>query len=251
MSGEKWTANAVWKLLQKRYPAPAFALLPQVRNGTGFRRKRTRTADAIAASLFPSRGLHLTGFEVKVSRSDWLKELADPAKADSIAQYCRYWYVVAPTGVIDLGEVPETWGYLECKTLATMREAKPAPKMDETPVDMLFVGAVLRKVHEVTVPFEEVRDKINDAVSTAQERERDNLTHKIERLEKMVRDFTEASGVTLNEWSGGHIGEAVKFVMESGVDGVEKRIRYLRTTASEILRDIDRRLEMLPQESDV
>ena len=49
--------------LRTRYQAPAYAYLPQVGDSTGY--SVHRHADAIVMSLWPSRGLHLMGFEIK------------------------------------------------------------------------------------------------------------------------------------------------------------------------------------------
>jgi hypothetical protein len=49
--------------LRTFYSQPEHVLIPQVRNGTGF--TSTRTADAIAMVVWPSRGFALTGIEIK------------------------------------------------------------------------------------------------------------------------------------------------------------------------------------------
>ena len=54
--------GGVFEALKTRYNSPEYCLLPQVRNSTGYSSK-VRTADAIAMSLWPSRGLTLTGFK--------------------------------------------------------------------------------------------------------------------------------------------------------------------------------------------
>src|SRR5688572_18266988 len=92
-------ASRVEYLLAKRFAPSAYAFLPQLRNGTGF--GRTRTADAVAMSLWPSRGIYLHGFEIKVGRGDWLSELRQPEKAEEIARFCKYWSLVAAEGVCD------------------------------------------------------------------------------------------------------------------------------------------------------
>ena len=68
-----YTEDGLCKLLRYRFCQPEWAFLSQVRNGTGYLRT-TRTADALAMSLWPSRGLHLYGFEIKVRKSDWKKD---------------------------------------------------------------------------------------------------------------------------------------------------------------------------------
>ena len=52
------------------------------------------------------------GFEVKVSRSDWLRELKDPCKSEAWSRYCHHWWLVAPRDVVKPGELPENWGHL-------------------------------------------------------------------------------------------------------------------------------------------
>jgi hypothetical protein len=71
----------------------------------------TRTADGLAMSLYPSRGLHVHGFEIKASTGDLKGELDHPDKAEDIARF-----VTAPSvwmAVIRLGGVvPTNWGVL-------------------------------------------------------------------------------------------------------------------------------------------
>lgn len=57
------TEYELFQALRPLYPAAEYALLPQVANATGARTKRH--CDALALSLWPSRGLHLHGFEMK------------------------------------------------------------------------------------------------------------------------------------------------------------------------------------------
>jgi hypothetical protein len=51
------------------------------------------------------------GFEIKVSRSDWLNELKQPDKAEAFIPYLHYWSLVVPEGMeIKDGELPNEWG---------------------------------------------------------------------------------------------------------------------------------------------
>lgn len=68
---------------------PRFVFTPHVKSGAGWYRGsyRTRdlsphrTIDAYLMAITLGGELELTAFEVKVSRSDWLRELAEPEKA--------------------------------------------------------------------------------------------------------------------------------------------------------------------------
>lgn len=80
------TEAKVTELLRQRHSAPGnggageHAFLAQVRNAAGF--DANRTFDAVTVGLWPSRGLPVDVWEIKVSRSDWLNELRKPAKAE-------------------------------------------------------------------------------------------------------------------------------------------------------------------------
>ena len=88
-----------------------YAFLTHVRNAAGV--NATRTIDALTLSLWPSRGPDLHADEVKVYRSDWQRELADPAKAEEWCQIVDRFTIAAPSGVIKKDEVPPTWGWVE------------------------------------------------------------------------------------------------------------------------------------------
>ena len=75
-------------ILAKKYAPPYWAFIREFRNATGF--SATRSADALAFGMYRSRGQAIIGFEVKTVRSDWLRELKNPEKAEPIAQFCDY-----------------------------------------------------------------------------------------------------------------------------------------------------------------
>lgn len=73
------------------------------------------------------------GYEVKCSRGDWLRELADTSKANTWSRFCHYWWVVASDkDIVMAGELPEHWGllvprgrHLAAVVKAPYRDAKP------------------------------------------------------------------------------------------------------------------------------
>lgn len=76
--------------------------------GTGSRR-----ADALYAGFTSASGRILVGHELKVSRSDWRHELDQLDKADTWADACHAWYVVAPsTEIVPPEELPAGWGLM-------------------------------------------------------------------------------------------------------------------------------------------
>jgi hypothetical protein len=211
-----WTEERIVTLLRKRFPAPAFACLPQLRNGTGFQRRTTRTADLLAVSCYPSRGLYFVGVEIKVTRGDWLRELAQPVKAEEFQKYCRHWYVAAPAGLLSPDELPPTWGLIACQAAST-QIAKPAATLQPVPPDLLFVCAILRKVAEAYLPKTEVQEHVSAQAQREAEAKLTVLQHQLTTLQAQVAEFEAASGVSLgNSWQTPAIGAAVQFVQKVG-----------------------------------
>lgn len=87
------------------------------------------------------------GFEVKVSRSDWLRELADADKAEAWSRYCHHWWLVAPREVVRPGELPDGWGHL-APAGNRLRQVIPAPlnapEAMPSPVVVAIVNACLK-----------------------------------------------------------------------------------------------------------
>jgi hypothetical protein len=129
-------------LAEKHFASNAYEVLREVRNGTGYA-QRTRSADMLVVSTWPSRGVWFGGVEIKVSRGDWKRELADPSKSDEIQRFCSYWWIAAPEGIVQLDELPETWGLIEV-TPTTAKVRKAAPKLEAQPPTAVFVASVLR-----------------------------------------------------------------------------------------------------------
>ncbi len=138
------------KLLAIEWPAPDCAFIPEFRGGTGW--SRESRADALAMHLWPSRGLELHGFEIKISRNDWLRELKQPYKADPIKQFCDRWYlVVGDLKVIKYAdELPTGWGLMHAENgkILTMIEA---PKLTPQPIDRAFLASLMRRIHKANI----------------------------------------------------------------------------------------------------
>ncbi len=100
--------------------------------------QRKRVADFVAADKYPvdavGSGLAFHGHEVKVSRSDWLSELADPSKADAMKLYMHHWWLVVPdAGIVKPGELPHDWGLL-VRSGDKLRAKVSAPRLTPEPM---------------------------------------------------------------------------------------------------------------------
>lgn len=237
-----------WELEEKigyKFCAPAWAFLPQVRNGTGYSR-RTRTADALAMSLYPSRGLDLHGFEIKIYRGDWLSELKNPEKAEEIAQFCDYWWIVAPKEIIKLEEVPSKWGVM-IPFGKTLKIIKKAEELKSKKVDKLFLASILRKTQETLTPDAKLEKEYKKGLKEGKEQAQCNFKwakENHESLKKKISEFEKASGVTIDSWDCDNIGQAVRQVLNGEHNIVKNQLDSLLTKAKEIVKFLEKNLEI-------
>jgi hypothetical protein len=224
MTATRMTAADVRAALTKRYCAPEWACFFEVADSTGAR--ATRSADAIAMSLYPSRGLRLHGFEIKVSRSDWLHELKQPDKSVALQRYCDHWWIVTPANIVKEGELPPTWGHLILKGNG-LNCAVKAPMLEREPWQPEFLAALLRRAHEA-------RERaIHDGIAAAMKDERAAIAKEVERrakyeIERHTRNnseavrqlaaIREAAGIEPERYFDGEgLGRAIALVHRTGV----------------------------------
>jgi len=215
MIGTTRDAGRVMAALAKRYAPPSWALLSQLGSGTGW--ARGRYADAVALGLWPSRGIDLHGFEVKVHRGDWLRELKKPEKADEIAVYCDFWWlVVGAPDVVDLARdpIPTTWGVLELDGRGLVQRRKAERNAGVVAIDKPLVAAIFRRASEDMMPrssihaaLDEKWDEGRKAGRSEAEGDRDNSAVDASALRTAVAEFEAASGVKINGYAGRMTGE--------------------------------------------
>jgi hypothetical protein len=190
-------------MLHKRYPPPEWAMLEEVAPATG---GGTRYADGIAVNLWQSRGHAVHGFEIKVSRSDWLRELKQPEKAEPLYRHCDHWWIVAPRGVVKDGELPPTWGLLELRESGLVQTVA-APRLEPVPLTRAFFASLMRRGHEQLEAMAGRRhhqaliDARAEMDRTIEQRVK-YLTRNHEALAARVAKFEAETGMPLNEYAG-------------------------------------------------
>lgn len=217
--------------LRLKYAAPQYATLEEVRNATGrVKRRRSkdgisgcgpRYVDMIAVGLWPSMGLEIIGFEVKVTRADWLKEISDEKKAVAVQQFCDRWYLVVPhknhekivrSLAVDERELPATWGMLTVDDDGTVREIVAAPKLDAQPVTRAFLASLMRNACTSNPDYLEVQSRIierrmeampvsrsKSGIKAVKRQTMNSQAAEIKRLKKVIADMEMAQGVHQEE----------------------------------------------------
>jgi len=145
----KATERSVLDALAIRYGrqngnGPRYAYAEHVKSEAGFWAQRS--ADFISIDLWPSSGCAMHGHEVKVSRSDWLRELADPTKAEAFRPFMDYWWLVVSDPRIVRDDLPAGWGLIVANLDGTTRITRRAAKIDAQPMTRSMQAAFARAV---------------------------------------------------------------------------------------------------------
>jgi len=233
-------------LLAQRYPGDRYALFFDVPDDVGMHARRR--CDAVAVGCWNSVGNLVDGFELKVSRSDWLRELKQVDKADPFLERCdRWWLVTASPAIAKLEEIPASWGWMAA-TKAGLRIQKPAPKLRD-PLDTvprLFLIAILRKFRDGLLNSPEVRLVIERMTA-----ERDaeierrveivtrNANYEGKRALEKVASFEKDTGCDLDDWRMRARLKVAKALVDldhdDGLNGVARAFEAQQRTLENLL----------------
>jgi hypothetical protein len=130
----KQNTRQIIELLRLRHPPLEWATFTEL-----------HYIDFFAFHMWKSKGFWRVAYEIKVSRSDFSRELNQPDKrlpAEELANEC---FFVAPVNLIMIDEIPEGWGLIEVNKggLRKKKHAKQRKENDSLP--MSFTAKIARK----------------------------------------------------------------------------------------------------------
>jgi hypothetical protein len=247
LSPVKHTETSLFRLLCATYEGEAYTVLPQVRNSTGHNQV-TRTADAIVASLWPSRGIWCGGYEIKCSRSDWLNEVKDPSKANEIARHLHSWTVIiADESMVKPGELPAAWGLMvPSKKGDKLRTIKEATHRKDAAPEWNFVASILRNVAGGMVPkslieseLRKGREKLEASVAERIRYQANQAKEEAERtakhLQTSIDKFEATTGMRIRDYAGytwrGDNRKAVELITSGGLEAQKRALTDLSSQA--------------------
>lgn len=145
------TTKDIIAVLRDKYRPPEWVFFDELRFGTGYQGMAMSRLDGWAISCWRSKhsvNYLKIAFEVKVYRSDFLKELKDPHKREPAFVVSNQYYFVTPKGMLMLSELPEDCGLMEVDEDGKIKTAKKAPtrKVDKPP--WTFVASLGRRVQQ-------------------------------------------------------------------------------------------------------
>lgn len=193
-------------------PMPGGVFVPEC--GINGRQGSSRRCDALYVGFTSASGRRLIGHELKVSRSDWRHELDQPAKADSWADECHEWYVVAPsTDIVPPDELPAGWGLLVPNTRTKIRmdiAVKATRKPDDHNPSWDIVRSVMARVDtlhqgDVSAIKREHAETIRQEVDAAVEKMRQHIgvPDELRHAKQLVDHLNGLLRIDLSAWASG------------------------------------------------
>jgi len=140
----------ILELLRCRHPAPEWATFAELNEGTGM--NGGRLIDFYAMNVWPSKRYVKVAYEIKVSRSDFARELKEPKKreaAEVIADEC---YFAVPHGLVLPDEIPEKWGLIVMNA-GGLRIVKHATQRHITNFSVEFMASLARRSSDKPSPL--------------------------------------------------------------------------------------------------
>lgn len=253
MGEKRIDARALQELIRRRYPAPQWLVLFEVRNDP---RLATRRADAIAVSTDSRAGVEIHGFEIKASRADWLREVRMPQKSRDFSDYCdRWWLVASSSKILRESEVPPGWGLLLPRG-ERLISAREAPQLAGKPVERPFLAALLRRAIEESPHQERLREEFHRGLEEGQALQRRSVSldtklaeRRADLLQRKILTFEEESGIPVEPWRGARIGQAVRLVLSGGMDQYRRRLERAEHSLGTLTERIREALEELGDEA--
>jgi hypothetical protein len=144
-------ASEIKKLLKLHYSDHGWVFFDELRLGTGYYSHRLKIdveqrMDGWAMNTWPSSNFLSLAFEIKISRSDFTRELRRPHKRDCAYLVSNEFYFVAPYDLINISEVPDGCGLMIVTKTNSLKTIKKASHRKLEPFDMHFIASILRRV---------------------------------------------------------------------------------------------------------
>jgi len=183
-------ADMILRQIEKRHRHPQTddAFFTEVKNGPTFTSRNLLIMDAVAIKKSWTKPC-ITGYEVKISRQDFLRDTKWPGYLN----YCHQFYFACPNGLIKHDELPETVGLIyynpekDCIHIKKRAVYRPI----EMPWEMFYYLIISRLKRERHPFFSSQREYLMALVEDRADRKELGLRVKIKVIETLEKENKE------------------------------------------------------------
>ena len=136
-----------------------WAFIVELRTGTGHGHWSDKYIDLFAINCYPSKGNHKIAFEIKTSRSDFLREMKKPLKRHPALMISNQFYFAAPKGMLKHEEIPQEAGLVEVGTEGAVVITVAAPVREAYPPTWPLVASIARRVNQLDRALREAYER--------------------------------------------------------------------------------------------
>jgi len=133
------------KALLQFHPKNEWAVIFEMRIGTGYGHWAEKRIDAFAINCYPSKSHTKVAYEIKRTRGDFLNELKRPLKRHPALMFSNEFYFVTPKNLIKLEELPQETGLIEVWE-GQAYYAQKAPYRDAYPCTWPLFASIARRL---------------------------------------------------------------------------------------------------------
>jgi hypothetical protein len=244
------TAAEVREALTLRWPEREYVHVAEAPQSAD---RQGRKIDVLVMSMWRSRGHELDAVEVKVSASDWKRELDNAGKADWWWSHVhRFWIAVPDTPKLVervRSELPSGWGLLACaadgtRVIVKAERHTPKPMPWEATIGLIRAAADAGPNALARAEQRGRTEGYKSGEAAAKRRDPDEMLRiQLEELRAVVSEFETASGISITERWGAHarhIGKAVAVLTKWGqspealLEALEQTGKRIEITRAEL-----------------
>ncbi len=194
------TSHDLNQAIRSRYEAPEWLVEQEVTLDG-------RRLDAVAFGMW--KDYRVVGFEIKVSRGDWLRELASFQKSEGWMEVVDAFYVVTPPKLVKVEELPVGWGLLELTGSRMMTRAhsnlKSPGRTLPREVCARFLSRMLKREADsdrtaMWKAREELRAEVQESIRRDAERKTQHERDELKLLRNQVDELADIMGIKPREW---------------------------------------------------
>ena len=151
-------ADEIVAALRRKYvptvQAREWAFFSELRVGTGYAMHKHRKGsalsveqriDAWAMSLWPSKKFVRIAYEIKVSKSDFKREIEDPEKRQAALLLSNMFYFATPAGLVQKEDIPQECGLVEVWEDGKIDVVVRSPFRVIDPPPLSFLASIARR----------------------------------------------------------------------------------------------------------
>lgn len=250
-------------LLSKKYQDTSrYVCAREVANAPGSLARRW--LDFVVVDCWPSAGLKISAFEIKVSKSDFRHELLEPKKHNIFFDEIDNFSIVAPDYVLDdIKIIPPKWGIyhvvrdatgeLQLKTVRKPLALSDDPE-HERKIGRGFMASLCRAINKQSVVRAALFHERNEMEARIREKVEQQLAngrivtqYDYDEL-KRLRSFCRKLGISfsygdISEWEAKHFRQAFEVVthlnnLESRLKTEVDKFRYTYKTVKDLMDSI-------------